>query len=124
MILKYLTRICCYASKEVPMKRLSLLLGLTLILGNLLNALAAFCLIYFRIVISKITFVLFLLMINFVLYLLLRWWLSDGLFNQILEERKAISNKQNLRYQFLLLLLIVVAIIAILAGVVLGFELR
>lgn len=124
MILSYLARICCFASKEVPIKKLSLLLGMTMIVGNLLNAFAGFCLIYFNLGSNLITFISVLLVVNISLFLILKKWLSEKFFLQIIQERNKITEKQNLKYQFLLLAYIVLAILTILVGVVVAFELR
>ena len=116
--------LCCYASKETPMKRISLLLGLTLILGNILNALISFFLIYFQLDFSKIAFVSIYLILNFLLFLTFRNWLNDKIFAQIIEKRKLISDKQNLKYQIILLLIVFMSLLSILLGVILGFEFR
>jgi hypothetical protein len=119
-----LYRICCYASNEVPILKNTLLLSKTLVYGNYLNALLFFCLIKYQININKIAFVFVGLCLNFLLYLILKKRFSDNFHIQIIEERKMISSKQNIKYQFVLLFIIFVSIIFLIMGMILGFELR
>ncbi len=120
----YLAQLCCNASKEVPIKRISLLLGLVLIVGNLFNGLLAFCLIFLKLSLSKITYVLLGLFVNFLLFLILNKWLNKSIYDQLTKKRKLISEKQNFKYQLILLTIILVSIVIILIGIILGFELR
>jgi hypothetical protein len=119
-----LYRICSYASKEVPILKNSLILSKTLIYGNYLNAVLFFYLINYQININKIAFVFIGLCLNFLLFLILKKRFSDNFHIQIIEERKMISSKQNIKYQFVLLFIIFVSIIFLIMGMILGFELR
>ncbi len=119
-----LAQICCNASMEVPMKKLSLLLILTLIFGHLLIGALLFCLTYFHIDFSKIAFVSLVIVLNFILYLVLRYWLTDELYHHFMEKRKLISPKQNIIYQFILLFILSISLMTAIIGPILGFELR
>jgi hypothetical protein len=106
------------------MKKLSLLLSLTIIFGNIIIGALMFALIYFHVHVSKLFFLSIVMALCAILYVCLNYWLNDELHNQFIVKRNLVSSKQNILYQLILLFILFISLTAAIIGPILGFELR
>jgi ABC-type Fe3+ transport system permease subunit len=124
MMLDWLYKIGCFASVANPIKKYSLVLGVTIIIGNFCNSIVFFFLTYLNIDFGLFGVIVVLLLVNTLLYVLLQNYLSENYYNQLIEDRKKINNKQNLKYQLILLIILIISALSIFAGMIMGSEYR
>jgi hypothetical protein len=117
-------RLGVYASVAKPIQKYSLVLGVTTIFSFIIFGVYNFFINYFNWKLELYVWGILFGLTFFIMYKFLYYLLSEDVYNELIESREKITNKQNYFYQFVLVFILLLALTIFFAGMILGSELK